>query len=207
MPHSNIAPALKRLAVPVGDLTPHPENARNGDVEAIARGLVAHGQYAPVVVQESTGRILKGNHVYAAALSLGWDQIAATRIDVDDDQALRILVWDNRASELGVTDDAQLAALLQTLDDLEATGYGEGDLARILARLDKQAAEPLGEDTRGLGSTPVVSYALIFDTLDQQNRWYAFLKWLRGAVPGDTIGERLDVFLSEVLAARQDGDA
>jgi ParB-like chromosome segregation protein Spo0J len=201
----NVAEALLPLLTPLDALTPHPQNARNGDLEAIVESLRSHGQYAPIVVQQSTGRVIKGNHVYASALALGWTHAAATLLDVDDDTATRILLVDNRTSDLGRYDDPMLAGLLSDLDGLHGTGFEERDLARLLARIEADEAEPLdgSEDTGGLGAEPVVSYALVFDSTLQQNRWYAYLKWLRQVYPGDTIGERLYDHLGTVLGGDQ----
>lgn len=44
--------------VPVGDLTPHPDNANEGDVGAISESLERHGQYRAIVVSQATGHIL-----------------------------------------------------------------------------------------------------------------------------------------------------
>ena len=66
-----IAPAIRSLAVPVADLTPHPRNARQGDVGAISESLRRFGQVLPIVVQDATGYVVAGNHLLAAAKALG----------------------------------------------------------------------------------------------------------------------------------------
>lgn len=200
-----VAPALEPLLVPIGDLTPHPDNARNGDVDAIAEALERYGQYAPIVVQQSSGFILKGNHVYAAAHSLGWTHIAATVLDLDDDTATRLLVWDNRASDLGLYDDPLLAELLGSLETLEGTGFADRDLDRLLKRIEADAARALDAaaggdgDTGGLGENAVVSYVLVFDTLEQQNAWYRYLKYLRKNRPEETIAGRILGHVAETV--------
>lgn len=47
------------------------------------------------------------------------------------------------------------------------------------------------------GAKAVVQYMLVFDTADQQRRWYDFLRWLRadGGTEGETTAERLLYFL------------
>lgn len=198
----NVKPALEPLLTALDTVRPHPLNARNGDLDAITDSLSAHGQYAPIVAQRSTGHVLKGNHVYAAMLGLGWTHGAVTLLDVDDDTATRILLVDNRTSDLGQYDDPLLADLLSDLDGLEHTGYDDRDLSRLLAKIEAQSQRDLdaeGEDSRGLGGEAIVSYTLVFDSSGQQNRWYAYLKWLRQTRPGDTIGERIYDHLGEVL--------
>jgi len=90
--------------------------------------------------------VLAGNHTLIAALALGWDQLAATYVDVDDEQAARIVLVCNRASDLGRYDDADLLEILKELDATEAglggTGYADDDLDDLLALLSEN--EPVG---------------------------------------------------------------
>ena len=127
---NNIRPEILKLAQPIDSISTHARNVRQGDVGAIVQSLEAHGQYRPIVVHKSTNQILAGNHTYLAAKSLGWDKIAVTFVDCDDEQALRILIADNRTNDLATYDDAGLAELLkelaQTNIGLQGTLY-EGD--------------------------------------------------------------------------------
>lgn len=151
-----IAPDIAALAVPVGGLTPHPRNVREGDVGAISESLRRFGQLKPIVVQKSTGYVVAGNHLYRAAVALGWKEVAAVRADLDDETAIAYLVADNRTQELGTYDDAGLAALLSELaaaGNLDATGYDGDDVDRLLADLARTEidpeAPPAGADDEG----------------------------------------------------------
>jgi DNA modification methylase len=128
---------LKTEQIAVTKLTPHPKNVRQGDVGAISMSLEMHGQYRPIVAQKSTGYILAGNHTYKAAMSLGWKDIAVTYVDVDDDQALRILLMDNRANDIATYDEHGLSEVLSLLMDTEkqlaGTGFSPEDLDELLA--------------------------------------------------------------------------
>lgn len=151
-----IPATLDRLVVPVGEVRPTPGNPRRGDVEAIAESLDRNGQYRPIVVNSRTQKILAGNHTYAAARHLGWERIAVTFVDVDEDQAARIILADNRTADLGGYDDTALAAILATLDgDLEGTGYEPEDVKDVLDRLlDEEEGGGVGEGEDGeLGVT------------------------------------------------------
>lgn len=124
--------------VPLAELKQHPMNPRQGDVGAICQSLEAHGQYRTIVVQKSTGHICAGNHTAQAARALGWTHIAAHVLDIDDDQALRILLQDNRASDMATYDDSVLTDLLEhlirdTALGLEGTGFTGDDLDDLLA--------------------------------------------------------------------------
>lgn len=124
---------LKHLLVPIDTLLPHPDNPREHDEDVIRESLILNGQYGPVVVQRSTNRILAGNGTYAAAMSLGWTHLAAVFLDVDDEQALRVLLADNRINEAGGNDPEQLLALLKQLDgEFGGSGYVTTDFAEML---------------------------------------------------------------------------
>ena len=142
---------LKGERVAIDAVRPHPHNARQGDVAAISESLRIHGQYRPIVVQKATSHIVAGNHTWQAAQSLGWKEIDVTWIDVDDDEALRILLVDNRSNDLASYDDAALAELLKSLADdagtLEGTGFDEDDLAELLG--DTEPFDP-SEHWRGM---------------------------------------------------------
>lgn len=142
MTRPRIPATLQSLAVPIDTLTPYAANPRNGDTEAIAESLRAHGQYRPIVARKSTHEILAGNHTVAAAMSLGWTEIAVTWVECSDDEAARIVLVDNRVNDLARNDDGLLAALLQSLPDLEGTGYSDEALAELLAKTEGQPEAP-----------------------------------------------------------------
>lgn len=129
--------------VSIDELTPYHENPRRGDVSAIAESLRINGQFRPLVVNRGThtGRpneVLAGNHTLAAALSFDGSaheirHLDCYMVDVDDDAAVRIVLADNRTSDLAAYDDQVLADLLQTMDDLEGTAYAEDDLDALLS--------------------------------------------------------------------------
>lgn len=141
---TTIPETLDALRVPIDSVSESNPNPRAADVEQIAQSLRAHGQYRPIVVNRRTSRVLAGNHTHRAARSLGWEEIAATFVDVSDDEAKRILLIDNRLPDLAVYDDRVLAELLDSLGDLHDTGYTQADLNTLLATFT-----PADEDDQG----------------------------------------------------------
>lgn len=128
--------------VPISELKEHPANPRRGAKEPLAESIQTHGFYGAVVAQKSTGLILAGNHRYREAVEQGITKIPCFFLDCSDAQAKRILLADNRTSDLGAYDDEALATLLQSLsieaEGLTGTGYQEEDLNQLLASLPKQ---------------------------------------------------------------------
>ena len=119
--------------VAVDSVHPHPDNPRVGNVDAITASILANGFYGTVIVREGTDDILAGTHRWKAAQQAGLSKIPVTYVDVDEATARRILLADNRTSDLGGYDDDALASLLGSVaTDLVGTGYTDADLNRLL---------------------------------------------------------------------------
>lgn len=131
---------IETKKISIDEVTTHPRNVRQGDIGAISQSLQAHGQYRPITYQKSTGHILAGNHTWKAAKSLGWKEIIASAIECDDEQALRILLADNRSSDLATYDDQELMQLLQEIastgSELLGTLYDGDDLDDLVFKLE-----------------------------------------------------------------------
>lgn len=141
-----IPPTLESFKVPVSGLVPYGPNPRRGNIDVIVESLTHHGQYRPIVVRARTFEVLAGNHTLAAAKELGWTEIAATFVDVSDDEAARIVLVDNRSADLGTYDDQVLTDLLASLPDLGGTGFDPDDLATLLALQDPPMRAPTDLD-------------------------------------------------------------
>ena len=139
--YPHIAEQLWPLVVPHDSLTTHPRNPRQGDVGAISESLRVFGQQKPVVAQRKEGEphvLVAGNHLWLAARELGWTDIAAVIVPMDDTTAIRYMLADNRTSQLGSFESHQLAELLAELavgNLLEATGYDGDDVDTLLRRI------------------------------------------------------------------------
>lgn len=124
--------------VELTEVQPHPDNPRQGDVDAIGESIDANGFYGALLVQQSTGHILVGNHRYLAAMKAGIEQLPALVIDVDDERAKRILVADNRSGDMATWDEDALHAMLSELavtdEELAGTLYSQDELDNLLLR-------------------------------------------------------------------------
>lgn len=119
--------------VDVDELHTHPENPRKGDTAAIRASMEANGFWGVVVAQSETNTILVGNHRYMVAKELGIKEVPVMYVDVNDTEAKRIMLADNRVGELGDTDKDLLASLLEGLDALDGTGYDQDFLDDLFA--------------------------------------------------------------------------
>jgi hypothetical protein len=113
---SKIVDALKDQAVPIDEIIPHPNNVRKHRLDKIAQSLTAFGQVSPIIVDEATKEILKGNGTWQAAKLLGWTHIAVQYTTFDDEINKRhYMMSDNRASDLGSYYRERLAGELRAL--------------------------------------------------------------------------------------------
>ena len=170
--------SLKGSIIEIDSIKPHPKNARQGDVGMIATSLELNGQYRPIIIQESTGFIIAGNHTWKAAKSLGWTEIAATKLSVDEDQSIRILLADNKANDLASYDDSDLLSLLIEMNEsdqgLEGTLFSNDDIDDLMALLESNDLEDVIEE-HGLhdgtdGFTATIKATVSLETFEAWDR-------------------------------------
>lgn len=139
--------------VDVNEISPHPKNPRRGNIEAIKNSLAVNGQFKPIVVNSRTKHIIAGNHTYKAAVSLGWENIEVVWVDVDEEEELRIMLADNKTSDMAMYDSAELASVINDIKMTElgflGTGFEEDDIGDILSKIDD---ENLGNKIDGANS-------------------------------------------------------
>ena len=132
------APAIINLGVKtisVEDLTAHPHNPNRGDMEAIRASVRANGFWGSVIARripedDADGpvyQVLAGWHRAQAALAEGIAEVPVTIVEADDVAAVRILLADNETSRRGRYAQDVLDELLDSLEDLDGTGF-EWDL-------------------------------------------------------------------------------
>jgi hypothetical protein len=192
---STIPATLEQLSVPISGLTPYGQNPRRGNLQVIVDSLERHGQYRPIVVRAGTNEVLAGNHTLMAAQELGWSEIAATFVDVSDDEAARIVLVDNRATDLGSYDHALLLDLLGELAESDAkllgTGYTDDDLD-ALAHLwgDPPDLDQLAASTGGVTDADRLVRLQLDVTSELRDAWAAHRE--RFDSDGEALAELLD---------------
>lgn len=184
--------------VPVSKLKPHPENPRKGDVKAITESIEKNGFYGHVLAQRSTGHILAGNHTFQAAKRSGLKKVPVLWLDVDDEQAQRILIVDNRLADLGDYDEAALESILRELANsaagIEGLGYTSDELAELLGIADQNLNEVTssigaGEASSNSPEVPqsTVQQVQLFFTAAQHEEFLEKLHRLKGAFKTENI--------------------
>jgi len=132
---------IAQLLTPINTLIPLAHNPRRGNVKAIKASLTKFGQLKPIVVNQN-GEILAGNHTHAAAVQLGWTEIAVIRVNATTEEAQAFAIADNHTSDLSRWDNKELAAMLKDIQEtdkalLKATSFTSDDIEALLQTEEK----------------------------------------------------------------------
>lgn len=163
------------VMVPRSELKHHPHNVRQGDVGALVQLFTENGYYGALIVQRSTGYVIKGNHSMDALDQLDVDPMPVLWLDVDDATARRMAIADNRATDLATNDQAALADelrwLREQLGSLDGTGFDDDDLDELQREIDRTLREVNGEG-KGDGSAQLgdMQYRIIVDCESEQQQ-------------------------------------
>jgi len=173
--------------VEVGQVTPHPANPNIGDIAGIGESIEGIGFFGVVLVHESTGHILAGEHRWRAAQDKGLTKLPAIVIDCDDRTAEKIMMGDNRYARLGQWDTAKLVELLESHgEDLTGSGFTADDRDLLTATL--RAMADRGQSSRDYDPDTIGPAVTIHAPL-------ALIEAFR-SIPGDTDADRLRSLLT-----------
>lgn len=144
----NIHADLLPLVVDIDTLNPLEPNPRRGDVEAVKASYTRFGQRKPITANDRKGArtVTAGNHQLMAAKELGWTKIAVVWTEDEEEEMLAWAIADNRTGDLGYNDPEDLFEILNSLNDLDGTGYTEEDRDAMLSILEPTDLDTLAEE-------------------------------------------------------------
>jgi len=221
-----VAKDLESLLYPVEQLELMPGNYNQGDVAGVMKSFDRFGQRKSIVAKEhkeGRGVVLAGNTQLQAARRLGWTHIAVSWVTDeegwDDSEAAAFAVTDNETGRRGEEDLSAKRDMLGEFEDnfelLDIAGFDIAELQEIDERISIEfdtVPEILGEDSaNGLtpegGDTPaierkkprpVIQASIIFETDEQKDIWYNFVRAIKRQYPEtDTTAERIVQFIQE----------
>lgn len=197
--HAHIIDDLQSLAIPIGELTVDPSNARAHDernIVAICASLKTFKQRHPVVVQKQGMVVRAGNGRVVAALRLGWTHIAAVVVDETEVEGTAFAIADNRTAELASWDWPELASQLHELDE---AGFKVDDLGWDFDNVFNGDWIPAEEDNAGLDGDGKHTVALTPEQWEVFNRACARLTDLSGekGTPGGAVVEFAEAWMQE----------
>lgn len=103
--------------VSITELKEHPRNPNRNELYPIVDSIEKVGFYGAIQAQRSTGYIITGNHRYRAAIAAGLTEVPVIYLDIQDDEAYRIMLSDNKIAEAGRQDQDQVDKLLASWND------------------------------------------------------------------------------------------
>jgi hypothetical protein len=170
--------------VPIEELREHPRNPRKGRTDVIKASMEKHGAYGVVLVQKSTGFILAGKHRIETARQGGLTKYPVVKIDVDDREALRILLDDNHASDVAsyyeeirldvldsiLEEEGGLDGTTYTVDEYEQIAQGEGRFVDDATGFLGDDLDDDGDDGIEEGDADAPGYFTVSFTVDPEQR-------------------------------------
>ena len=201
----NIAMAQKIELWSIERLQPYEKNARvhsKEQVGQIAASIVEFGFLNPILVDSNDG-IVAGHGRLSAAKELALDEVPVVVLDhLTESQKKAYILVDNKLAENATWNEALLQEEIVALNlqdfDISVLGWDEDEIREIMEfDADETDNDDDSEGTRGLGE-PIVSYNIIFDDEQQQQKWFDFLKDLKELYPDEsTIAEKIIQFIEE----------
>lgn len=188
---------------PPFDLIPYVNNARTHSEEQIndiAASIREFGFLRPILIDDENG-VIAGHGRLKAALKLQMDTVPVISVShLSEAQKKAYIIADNKLAENAGWDEELLGLELEELEDsplIELTGFSVDELENLLGYAEEKDTDPNNEPEGEFN--PVIQYNIIFDNDGQQQAWFELIKHIRGKYSGETIGERLEAFIGDVL--------
>lgn len=129
--------SMKTERVRLSDLRAFPNNPRvhpEAQIDELVKSIQQFGQYRPIVIDEAN-TILAGHGTVMALSKMGRSEGEAYRLTgLGDHEKRKLVLADNKISDLGEMDDSALLATLRALDgDLEIPGFDAEAVRDIVA--------------------------------------------------------------------------
>lgn len=184
----------------VADLIPYARNSRthsDEQVAQIAASIKEFGWTNPILIDANNG-IIAGHGRLMAARKLGAETVPCIELGhLSEAQRRALVIADNKLALNAGWDFEMLAVELDELRDLDfdldLLGFDQQELNDLIGT-DKLPPE---EDDNGDPEVNfTIQYNIVFDSDEQQDDWYAFVKYLKAKMPeAETLGERLQIFI------------
>ena len=178
---------------PIDKLTPYEKNSREhseSQIQKIADSINEFGFINPIIIDHDAG-IIAGHGRLEAAKKLALREVPVLMVEhLSEAQKRAYVIADNRLAELASWNNEilkeELAALTELEFDTDLTGF-------TFTPVDFEEIKDQNEESEKSFN---ISYTIIFDDLDQQKIWFAFLSHLKRLYPECvTIAEKLNAHI------------
>lgn len=150
------------------------------------------GWVQQIIVNQRTGHIVDGHLRVQIAMRNNEPSVPVLYVDLDENEEQLILATLDPLAAMAATDQSMLNELIQNVS------VEDESVLALLNALQKeepnfQEDEPSEVHEFGDLGTPVIQYTIIFDNVQQQERFYALARHLKKLYPeDDTLACRLD---------------
>ena len=148
----HIPKQLEQHLTLIADLIPYDKNPRKHNkksIEELMKSIQLDGFVVPILIDQKS-RIIAGHKRRLAALELRMEKIPAVKIQCTEEEYLRLVISDNRMSELSTWNKTlfvEVAELLQGLNEAELIipGFSDEDLDKMFNHSYKETLETVAD--------------------------------------------------------------
>lgn len=186
--------------VSISKIKPYDKNTRTHSVEQLAEikaSIETFGFTNPLLVDNSM-EVIAGHGRLEAAKELKMTKLPVVVVECTPEQAKALRIADNRIP-LNAGWDSELLALEigELVDqefDISVLGFEDAEIQKLL----DAPPDDIDDDDDAPFGDPVIQYNIIFDTVEQQKRWFDFVRHVKELHPeAETFAEALDSYLTE----------
>ena len=210
------------IDIPIKDLVLYERNSNTHSamqIERLAKSIKEFGFLVPCVVKtrpDGKYDLAAGHGRLAGASRAKLKTVPCVLADhLTGKQLKAYVIADNKLGHLGEWDMDILAAELSELDldgyDMDTLGFDQDEADRILGKaceddhtdakdggdVSNDPDDQGGDQGAGAGLKTSIAYNIVFDTDEQQQTWFLFLRYLKENVDAESIGARLRVFIAK----------
>lgn len=159
---------MEKLMVPIGDLSPDPNNARvhhERSITVLMESLDKFGYQKPIVASRD-GIVYAGNGTFEAAKRLGWTHIPVSRTDLKGVELAEYAIADNRTGELSEWDYDKLSQSLTSFEGNVVVGFDAKEYEKLTQSLIV-TREPMAEKKLQMGS---LEYRVVATCNDEKSQ-------------------------------------
>ena len=218
---------MNSIEIPIKDIVLYERNSNKHSpmqIERLTKSIREFGFLVPCVVKTGDAgkyNLASGHGRLVAAKRAGLKTVPCVVADhLTKKQFSAFVIADNKLAEMGEWDmdilQSELNELVLEGFEVDLLGFDQDEAMRILGLSSEEGGENdrSGEEGEGGGSNDPqsnggeqegkgaalrtnIAYNIIFDTDEQQQAWFGFLRYLKQDVSGESIGARLRVFITE----------
>jgi len=131
---------MKIEQVDINSITPYEKNPRKHpelQIREMKKSIEMFGQTRPIIVDENNV-MLTGHCIRLASIEMGLKKVTITRIEgLSRSQKDKLILSDNKISELGADDYEAVMEMIKGLDDFVIPGFDSDILDQLINNVEK----------------------------------------------------------------------